>query len=158
MDYEPLSPPEQVPDGESMDVLLAVAQEDLINSHVAALQAAGLQPVAIDIEPLATSRALLELANGDAALTGTVALVDLGANTTDISIFRNGLIGFTRSTPLAGNALSRAISEQVGQPLDQAERLKKDLGRVPEGAGQLLAPEMDTGLGGMGAEPTASPL
>ena len=63
----------------------------------------------------------------------TRALVDLGANTTDISIFRNGLIGFTRSTPLAGNALSRAISEQVGQPLDQAERLKKDLGRVPEG-------------------------
>jgi type IV pilus assembly protein PilM len=58
MDYKPLSPPEQVPDGENMDVLLAVAQQDLIDSHVAALQAAGLQPVAIDIEPLATSRAL----------------------------------------------------------------------------------------------------
>jgi len=159
VDFEPLSPPESIPDGENMEVLLAVAQEDLINSHVAALQAAGLQPVAIDIEPLASSRALLELANGGSGTTGTVAVVDLGANTSDISIFRDGLIGFTRSTPLAGNALSRAIAEHVGQPLDQAERLKKDLGRVPEGAGGFALPELDTGFGGgLGAEPTASPF
>jgi type IV pilus assembly protein PilM len=154
MDYEPLSPPDQVPDGANMDVLLAVAQEDLIHGHVASLQAAGLQPVAIDIEPLASSRALLELANGSTA--GTVAVVDLGATTSDISIFQDGLIRFTRSTPLAGNALSRAIGEQVGQPPDQAERLKKELGRVPESAAAMVAPELDTDFGG--GEPTASPL
>jgi type IV pilus assembly protein PilM len=158
VDFEPLAPPESIPDGENMDVLLAVAQQDLINSHVAALQAAGLQPVAIDIEPLASSRALLELANGGNGTTGTVAVVDLGANTSDISIFRDGLISFTRSTPLAGNALSRAISEQIGQPLDQAERLKKDIGKVPEGAGGFAVPELDTGFGGLGDETTASPL
>jgi type IV pilus assembly protein PilM len=159
MDYQPLAPPDQVPDGENMEVLLAVAQQDLINSHVATLQAAGLNPVAIEIEPLAASHSLIELIDGEGGPQGVVALVDLGANTTDITIFRDGLIGFTRSTPLAGNALSRAISEQTGQPMDQAERLKKELGSIPEGAGSAMAPEFDTGFGGgFGTETTASPL
>ena len=51
MDFQPIDRGEDLPDGQNMEVLLAVAQQELINSHIEALIAAGLQPVAIDVEP-----------------------------------------------------------------------------------------------------------
>lgn len=129
MDYQPLVPPEEVPDGQNMEVLLAVAQEALVTRHVEAVQAAGLHPLAIDIEPLAMSRSLLDLSNG-AGPAGTVACVDVGASTTDISIYRDGRIAFTRSIQLAGNNLTKAISDVLGRPLAEAEQLKTEMAKV----------------------------
>src|SRR5437588_2872839 len=40
MDFQALSAPEQVPDGQNMEVLLAVAQDAMIQKHLAALSAA----------------------------------------------------------------------------------------------------------------------
>lgn len=131
MDYQPLIPPEDVPDGQNMEVLLAVAQEALVTRHIEAITAAGLRPVAIDIEPLASSRSLIDLANGSGP-TGTVAVVDIGASTTDISIYREGRIAFTRSIQLAGNNLTKAISDILAQPLADAERLKMEVASIPD--------------------------
>ena len=54
MDFEPLREPDADPNAQNMEVLLAVAQEELINRHVQTLRLAGLKPMAIDIEPLAS--------------------------------------------------------------------------------------------------------
>lgn len=132
-DFQPLSRPEEVPEGGQMEVLLAVAQDGFINQHVAALKAAGLDPIAIDIQPLALSRALLDLADGGGP-TGEVAVANLGANVSEIDIYRDGVLAFTRPLPLAGNTITRAISDLMGVPLDVAERLKKEHAHVPEGA------------------------
>jgi type IV pilus assembly protein PilM len=132
-DFQPLTRPEDVPDGGQMEVLLAVAQDGFVNQHVAALKAAGLEPIAIDIQPLALSRALLDLANGGGP-TGEVAVVNLGANVSEIDIYRNGTLSFTRALPLAGNTFTRAISDLLGAPMDVAERLKREYAHVPEGA------------------------
>lgn len=132
-DFQPLVPPEQVPDNENMQVLLAVAQEALVNAHVETLMAAGLQPVAIDVEPLAASRALLDLNGADDAARGVIAVVDLGSISSDISIFRDGLIYFTRTIPIAGRTFTEAIGQVTGQSLDTAERWKREFASVPEG-------------------------
>jgi type IV pilus assembly protein PilM len=132
-DFQPLGRPEDVPEGGQMEVLLAVAQDGFVNQHVAALRAAGLDPVAIDIQPLALSRALLDLANG-VGPSGDVAVMNLGANVSEVNIYRDGVLSFTRPLPLAGNTFTRAISDMMGVPLDVAERLKKEHGHVPEGA------------------------
>jgi type IV pilus assembly protein PilM len=131
-DFQPLSDPDAAGEGENIQVLLAVAQEMLVNAHVETLAAAGLQPVAIDVEPLASSRALLDL-EGDSGAVGVVAVVDMGSNTSDVSIFRDGVINFTRTMPIAGRSFTQAISETTGQPLHTAERLKKEFAHVPEG-------------------------
>lgn len=155
MDYKPLTPPEQVPEGQNMEVLLAVAQEALVNRHLEAVQAAGLQPVAIDLEPLASSRALLDMANGDGA-GGTVAIVDMGATSTDISIYREGRIAFTRTIQIAGNNLTKAISDTIHQPQAEAERLKQEMAVIaeqPRAGGDMFGdqfgglPTLDFGLG-----------
>src|SRR5947207_7549508 len=112
-DFQPLTRAEDVPEGGQMEVLLAVAQDGFVNQHVAALRAAGLEPVAIDIQPLALSRSLLDLSNGSGP-TGQVAVVNLGANVSEIDIYRDGVLNFTRALPLAGNTFTRAISQLVG--------------------------------------------
>ena len=142
LDYQPLVPrtPEAA-SGPNMEVLLAVAQQDAVSNYIDTLFAAGLDPVAIDIEPLAISRAILDLQDGvpvarPQSLIGepdfadspeeTVAIVNIGAANTDIAIFQGGQLTFPRSLPLAGDSLTRAIAEAMQYPVEQAERVKRD--------------------------------
>lgn len=148
--YHPLVEPEDVPEGQNMEVLLAVAQEAMVTRHLETLKAAGLQTLAIDIEPLAVSRALMDISNGQAP-TGTVGVVNVGASSTDVSIYKNGNIAFTRSIQIAGNNLTKAIADNLGKPLGDAEDLKLSHGRVPEAASQAGGDTMFEGeFGGLG--------
>ena len=137
MDYQPLVPIEQVPEGGNMEVLLAVAQESLVMAHLGALKEAKLSPKAIDIEPLATARGLLALTDGEIPAS-CVAVVDFGANTTDINIYKDGRIAFTRTIQIAGNNLTKAIAETLLKSPEESEHLKIEYGRAP-------AVETDTG-------------
>ncbi|MGO8672102.1 MAG: type IV pilus assembly protein PilM [Capsulimonadaceae bacterium] len=146
IDYQPLIP--IVPDdtNPNMEVLLAVAQQDIVNNLVDTVGFAGLDPIAIDIEPLAAGRGCLDVVNGqpvvrklniasmDAPFEGTghetVAVVNLGASNTDIAIYQDGQLAFPRSLPLAGDSLTRAIAEMLGYTLDQAERIKLEYASV----------------------------
>lgn len=150
MDYQLIERPEGYAEGENMDVLLAVAQQDVVDKHVEMLFAAGLKPRAIDVEPLAAGRALLELLPEDALPAGhTVAIVNIGANNTDIAIFRDRLPAFPRTLPLGGESLTRAIAEGMMVDPQTAEQYKRDLGEVI--FGQAAQPTQDFGTGGFGA-------
>lgn len=155
-DFQPLERPSADPDAQNMEVLLAVAQQDLIDNHVAALFAAGLQPMAIDIEPLAASRSLIE-ASVNGVKDETVAIVNIGSNCTDFGVFENGLLTFP-SPPLsiAGVTFTREIAEAMGQTLDQAEVTKKEYAAVNiEAFAPAPAPEPEPDVSTQAAEPTA---
>jgi len=125
MDFAPIEKPNTPPDAQNMEVLLAVAQQDAINSHVRTLLAAGLEPVAIDVQPLAVSRSLINVVDG--AQPQTVAAINIGATTTDFGIFEAGLLTFPGPPiPIAGINFTRAISEGLGVSMEEAERLKKE--------------------------------
>ncbi len=146
MDFEPLVPPEQLPeDAQNMEVLLAVAQEDMIEAHVQTLFNAGLDPVALDVEPLSACRSLIDVAQGEGSYERTYALLNMGAQTTDLSIFRlGGLLSFTRPIPVAGDNITNAIADNLGYEFHEAERAKIEHGRVYiEGAPMLSASTQD---------------
>jgi len=143
LDYQPLSPrTAEAANGPNMEVLLAVAQQDAVSNYIDTLFAAGLDPIAIDIEPLAIARALLEIEGGqpvagpptlpgqpvfvEGEVAETVAVVSIGAANTDIAIFQGGQLAFPRSLPLAGDSLTRAIAEALQYTVEQAERVKRD--------------------------------
>ncbi len=130
MDYQPIQRPEGYADGQNMEVCLAVAQQDMIDRHVDMLFAAGLKPKAIDVEPLASARCMLELNNSSSAVGHTVAIINVGAANTDVSIFRDKLIAFPRTISLAGDNLTRAISNDLHVDLATAEQMKRDVGEV----------------------------
>jgi type IV pilus assembly protein PilM len=140
MDFQPMIAPEDLPpDAQNMDVLLAVAQEDMINAHVQTLLVANLEPTVIDVEPLSAARALVDINADQGAYDQVIALVNVGATTTDISIIRSGLLSFTRPIPLAGDSITNAISENLGVEIERAEQLKREEGRVfVEGATPAL--------------------
>jgi len=142
MDFQPLIAPEDLPpEAQNMEVLLAVAQEDMINAHVETLFRAGLDPVALDVEPLAASRSLIDINRDTGAYDHVYALLNIGANTTDLSIVRRGLLSFTRPVPLAGDNITNAIAEGLGYEFHEAERVKLEQGTLfVQGAPALEAP------------------
>jgi len=143
MSFEPLVAPEELPEeAQNMEVLLAVAQEDMIEAHVQTLFNAGLDPVALDVEPLSACRSLIDVIGHEGAYDRTYALLNIGANTTDLSIFRpGGLMSFTRPIPIAGDSLTNAVAEALGYEFHEAERAKTEQGRLyVEGAPALTAP------------------
>lgn len=131
MDYAPLVDPDELPETESnMKVLLAVAQEELVKAYLKMLGAAGLQPLAMDVEILSAIRSLVDIRGEHGGYDETVALVNIGALSTDISIVDKGNVIFTRSVPIAGNTLTEAIADQMGRNFDEAEEIKKELGCI----------------------------
>lgn len=148
MSYAPLLRGDEPPDAQNMTVLLAVGQQQMVRAHVETLLEAGLRPMAIDVEPLASARALL--LNGYMGLT--VAVVNIGAVKTDIAIFERGLLVFPRTVFVAGDNFTRAVSDATGQPMEQAERLKRLYAEIPssraEGRTAEAAPAAEQAAGG----------
>jgi cell division protein FtsA len=69
------------------------------------------------------------LASGEAVLTESekelgVVLVDMGAGSTDVAIFKNGTVWYGASIPVGGNQLTRDLSVALGMPYYFAEELK----------------------------------
>lgn len=149
MDYQPIDRPEGLTEGQNMEVLLAVAQQDMVDRHVEMLFAAGLKPVAIDVEPLAVSRVLLESDGEPRGMGNTVALINIGASNTDIGIFRDKLLAFPRNMTPAGDHLTNAIAAGMGVDTGTAENYKREYGEVMFGQPQV-APDFSGGFSGGG--------
>ena len=75
------------------------------------------------------------LAGSETALTDSekslgVALVDIGAGTTDIAIYIDGAVWHTATLPIGGSNISNDIAIVLGIAPDTAERLKVKYGRA----------------------------
>jgi type IV pilus assembly protein PilM len=125
MSYQAIDPEAAAdPNNPTMEVLLAVARRDMIGLHLNTLEAAGLTPVAIDIEPLAVGRALIDLDKRGLA-NKNVVVVNVGAAITDVGVYKSGVLRFPRTIPIAGENFTRAIADQLGITLEAAEEEKK---------------------------------
>lgn len=150
---------QEIPETNEQEILLVAAQRSLIESHVAVLRAAHLHALAIDVQPLALSRALEPLLSppGEGGGSNNVAIMDVGAGSTDLAIFRHGVQRFIRILPIAGNYFTRAIATRLGVSSEEAETLKRTRGQVPlpdqpiESAEER---ELATAIGGVMAELT----
>ena len=72
------------------------------------------------LQPLASSRAVL---TPDEKERG-VCLLDIGAGTTDLAVFRHGAIGHTEIIPVAGNQVTNDIAAMFHTPTPAAEEIK----------------------------------
>ena len=111
------------PDG-GVIVLLVAAPRIIVEKYVKVIHMAGLIPVAVETELIALSRAL-------SPIDKTVLLIDLGGSSTNIAIVNHGLLSFSRSLPVAGDAFTRAVSQNLQITPQQAEEYKKAYGLSP---------------------------
>ena len=103
----------------------------------------GLEVEHLLLNPLASSLAVL---TEDERELG-VAMVDIGAGTTDVAIFTNGAIRHTAVIPIAGDLITSDIAMALRTPTKDAEDIKVESGY----AKQLLAdPEQQVEVPGLG--------
>ena len=90
---------------------------------------AGVDVADIVLEPLASADAVLSEAEKEKG----VALVDIGGGTTDIAIYRDGLLRHTAVLAIGGNHLTNDIAVGLGIQVEEAERLKRTYGQAITG-------------------------
>jgi cell division protein FtsA len=88
------------------------------------IQSSGIELSGLTLEPLASADAVLSQEEKEAG----VALIDIGGGTTDLAIFKDGIIRHTAVIPFGGNVISDDIKEGCSIIEKQAELLKVKFG------------------------------
>ncbi len=103
---------------------VVVGQVSSIKNIGRCIKSAGLSMASITLEPLASSKAVLSFEEKEAG----VALIDIGGGTTDLAIFKDGIIRHTAVIPYGGNVITEDIKEGCSIIEKQAELLKIKFG------------------------------
>ena len=103
---------------------VVVGQVSSIRNIGRCVQTAGLNLEGITLEPLASANAVLSQEEKEAG----VALIDIGGGTTDLAVFKDGIIRHTAVIPFGGNVITEDIKEGCSIIEKQAELLKIKFG------------------------------
>jgi cell division protein FtsA len=103
---------------------VVVGQVSSIRNIGRCIKSAGLDLAGITLEPLASANAVLSQEEKEAG----VALIDIGGGTTDLAIFKDGIIRHTAVIPFGGNVITEDIKEGCSIIEKQAELLKIKFG------------------------------
>lgn len=108
-------------DGPQMTVLLVAAKRELIENRVHLLAEAGLTPVTIDVDAFALNNAFER--SYPELLGGLVALVNVGNETTNVSLVDDGVPILVRDVPFGSRRLREALQRERGLSADRAEAI-----------------------------------
>ncbi len=109
-------------------VHIVTAAESAAQNVVKCVRRCGLEVQELMLQPLASS--LSVLTNDERELG--VALLDIGAGTTDITIFTGGAIRHTEVIPIAGDQITNDIAMALRTPISAAEEIKLRYGMAKE--------------------------
>ena len=103
---------------------IVVGQASSIRIVGRCVQSSGIELSGLTLEPLASADAVLSHEEKEAG----VALIDIGGGTTDLAIFKDGIIRHTAVIPFGGNVITDDIKEGCSIIEKQAELLKVKFG------------------------------
>ncbi len=103
---------------------VVVGQVTSIRNIGRCVKSSGLELSDVTLEPLASANAVLSQEEKEAG----VALIDIGGGTTDLAIFKDGIIRHTAVIPFGGNVITEDIKEGCSIIEKQAELLKIKFG------------------------------
>ncbi len=127
-----------------VEVLLAACRRETIDARVEAIESAELLPKIMDVEAYAMERAFSLVRNQlDIADENTVAIVDIGATMTTLSVLTNGQTIYTREQLFGGKQLTDEIMRRYGLPVEEAGLAKKQGGLPDDYEPEVLEPFKD---------------
>ena len=103
---------------------VVVGQASSIRNVARCIQSSDIELSGLTLEPLASANAVLSQEEKEAG----VALIDIGGGTTDLAIFKDGIIRHTAVIPFGGNVITDDIKEGCSIIEKQAELLKVKFG------------------------------
>lgn len=143
LDFDVIGPAANSPD--DIEVMLAASRKEKVEDRVALAEAAGLTAVVMDIESYA-ARAALDRVTAMMPQAGAgqiVALFQVGAQVTHISVMLDGDTIYEREQPFGGNQLTQDIVRAYGLSFEEAEARKR-AGDLPENyQAELLTPFLE---------------
>lgn len=130
LDFQILGDSESNPG--DVDVLLVASRSENVDARVTAVTNAGLTPKIVDVESYAMENAYsLIAAQMPNSKDQTVAVADVGATMTTLTVLRNGEIVYTREQVFGGKQLTEEIMRRYGLSYEEAGRAKR-LGGLPD--------------------------
>lgn len=143
LDFDVIGPAQNAP--EDVEVLIAATRKEKVEDRVAVVEATGLKAKVMDIESYAARAAIdritAQLPNGGQGQI--VALFQIGAQVTHVSVLLDGQTIYEREQPFGGNQLTQDIVRAYGLSFEDAES-KKKAGDLPDGyARELLDPFLE---------------
>lgn len=144
LDFEVQGPSETEPN--RVDVLLAASRTDNIDVRVAVLEAGGLAAKVVDVEAFALENAVAHLLQKQPGLDKgeTVAVVDIGATTTSLSVLRDSKVIYTREQLFGGKLLTEEIQRRYGLSYQEAGLAKRQGGLPDNYEPEVLNPFKET--------------
>lgn len=107
----------------SVEIIATFLPKVVVESLISALHRSGLEMEALTLEPIAAINVLIP----PSMRRLNVALVDIGAGTSDIALTDMGTIIAYGMVPVAGDEITEAISDQFLLDFPLAEKAKRDL-------------------------------
>ncbi|SEA65179.1 type IV pilus assembly protein PilM [Desulfuromusa kysingii] len=120
IDFQILGPDARDPS--QMNVMLVAAKKDFVDDYTSIFVEAGLEPIVMDIDCFAVEN-MFDYNYGFVD-NEVVALIDLGASATSVSVLRGDTSIFTRDIQTGGNLISEELQKRLGVSAEEAERAK----------------------------------
>jgi type IV pilus assembly protein PilM len=128
---------------EKYDILMVAAEQSRISEHLAPFDEARLKVSAVDASALALRNALRLRKE----TSGAVLVVDIGAGKTEINIFKDGNLRFSRCLETGGADITRLIADDMAVEIQAAEELKRNADVLApaeeDRAVSVIAPSLD---------------
>jgi type IV pilus assembly protein PilM len=137
LDFEKVGPTENDPD--RVDVLLAASRSENVDVRRAALELGGLVAKIIDVEAFALENAVALVTAGESE-DEVVAVVDVGATMTTLSVLENRKIIYTREQVFGGRQLTEEIQRRYGLSYEEAGLAKRQGGLPDNYEPEVLEP------------------
>ncbi|MHB8346645.1 MAG: pilus assembly protein PilM [Acidiferrobacterales bacterium] len=143
MDWEVLGTAENSAD--QVNVLVAACRKEIVDDYLAVTQGAGLTPIIIDIETYAMENAYSLIAKHmpGGGMEKTIAVLDIGATTTNINVMHDNRSVYTRDHTFGGRQLTEEIQRRYGLSYEEAGLAKKQGGLPDNYQTDVLRPFME---------------
>ncbi len=144
LDFEVIGASETDP--EKVDVLLAASRTENVDVRVAAAELGGLNVKVVDVEAFAMENAFNLLASGmpEGGVEQTIALVDVGATMTTLSVLHDMKIIYAREQVFGGKQLTEEIQRRYGLSYEEAGLAKRQGGLPDNYVPEVLEPFKDS--------------
>lgn len=108
----------------TVEVIATFLPRVVVDSLYSSLKRVGLNIYSLTLEPIAA----ISVAIPSSMRLLNLALVDIGAGTSDIAIVKGGNIFGYAMVPMGGDELTEAVASQYLLDFNQAEKIKRELG------------------------------
>lgn len=132
LDFVKIGPSAEKPKED--EYLLVACRKEVVDDYVAVVSNHGIKPTIVDVETYAVENAVANYAStsDDEHLDGVVAVLDIGAVSTHITVLKNSRTVYARDHAFGGRLLTDEIQRVYGLSYSEAGMAKKTL-QLPEG-------------------------